>query len=177
MRQINANSKQWDKNLRTLVFFAIYQSIFNQSIGLDFEIKDYVVFLESISTEYPELFMNKVESNNIDKFEKKSEVVITKIEIESMIVKLASDLSSNMNIFYAESDTITMEIKKYLSDWSKTFGIVKAILYCFLLEKKSSGNSSDFGTKSVGLYIKLAEEFTILANIKLIHAILSKIQS
>ena len=68
-------------------------------------------------------------------------------------------------------------IKEYLSDWAKTFGIVKAILFCFLLEKKVLSNNQEFQDKSIGVYIKLAEEFTILANIKLIHAILSKLQA
>jgi transcription termination factor NusB len=173
-KQVN---ELWNNNLRTVAFFAIYQCIFNKSIGLEYHIKDYQGFLESISTEYPELFVNKNEWLKQDEFEKSLELEITKDDMESNISKLAEKLQTQLEIFYTEHELMTVEVQKHLSDWNKTFGIVKAILYCFLLEKKWTNNNSDFVLKAVGKYIKLAEEFTILANIKLIHAILSKIQS
>jgi hypothetical protein len=177
MESNNKTNQLWSKNLRTLIFFAIYQSIFNQSIGLEYEIKDFGIFLESISTEYPELFLTRTEIESQDEFEKNLEIEITKDDLETMITNLAVDVEAQMKVFYTEHNGMTAAIKEYLSDYAKTFGIVKAILYCFLLEKKSTCNNSDFAIKSVSIYIKLAEEFTILANIKLIHAILSKIQS
>jgi hypothetical protein len=177
--QMQANNKTnelWSKNLRTLIFFAIYQSIFNQSIGLEYEIRDFVVFLKSVSTEYPELFASKAETEHQDEFEKNLELEITKDDLETMIHSLAVELEEQMKVFYKEHSNMTIEIKEHLTDYLKTFGIVKALLYCFLLEKRFTDNNSDFAIKGVSLYIKLAEEFTILANIKLIHAILSKIQ-
>jgi transcription termination factor NusB len=152
MKSKTPNPIMWENNIRIFTFFAIYQSLFNQSIGLEFKISDYNFFLETLKDEYPDLF-DKGKSEDY-----------------------ASKISHIMESFYSDVEDITNQTKVHLSDWSKTFGIVKAVLFCFILEKNFTANSEDFGNKSVGIYIKLAEEFTILANIKLIHAILSKLQ-
>jgi transcription termination factor NusB len=167
-----SSNPMWSNSLRQCVFFAVYQSIFNQSINAEFHISNYNMFVETISSEHPEIFLENL-NGELNDFEKN-----LRVEIEQLNpVNVVDELEAQMNIFYVNSDKFTNQIKEHLSDWSKTFGIVKAILYCFLLEKIHTDNNSEFATKSVGIYIKLSEEFTILANIKLIHAILSKLQN
>ena len=166
----------WTITFRTCVFFAVYQSIFNRSIGIEYQIYDYVGFLDTIKEEYPDLFIEDM-IPSFSSFEKRLDTEIQISKIEEAISKVSLDLEPQIDRFYLEMEDMTDMIKEYLSDWIKTFGIVKAILFCFLLEKKAMSNNQEFQTKSIGVYIKLAEEFTVLANIKLIHAILSKLQA
>jgi hypothetical protein len=169
-------STMWTNTFRTCVFFAVYQSIFNKSIGIEFKISDYIGFLDTIKEEYPDLFIEGKHTNS-NSFDTRLETELQIVKIDEAISKIVIDLEPQIDRFYLEMEDMTDVIKEYLSDWAKTFGIVKAILFCFLLEKKAMSNNDEFQAKSIGIYIKLAEEFTILANIKLIHAILSKIQA
>ncbi len=166
----------WTNTFRTCVFFAIYQSIFNKSIGLEFQIFDYAQFLETIKEEYPDLFIEDGQPSQ-KSFDSQLKTQLQIKKIDKVIEKITIELEPQIDRFYLEMEDMADLIKEHLSDWAKTFGVVKAVLYCFLLEKKTTSNSQEFRSKSIGIYIKLAEEFTILANIKLIHAILSKIQS
>lgn len=166
----------WTNTLRTCVFFAVYQSIFNKSIGIEYMISDYIGFLDTIKEEYPDLFID-LQNSNSNSFDTRLETELQIVKIDEAIAKIVIDLEPQIDRFYLEMEDMTNLVKEYLSDWAKTFGIVKAILFCFLLEKKATSNCEEFQIKSIGVYIKLAEEFTILANIKLIHAILSKIQA
>jgi hypothetical protein len=176
MPKAKESATMWTNTFRTCVFFAVYQSIFNKSIGIEYQISDYIGFLDMIKEEYPDLFIegNKTNSNS---FDTRLETELQIVKIDEAIGKIVADLIPQMDSFYLEIENMTDLIKEYLSDWAKTFGIVKAVLFCFLLEKKTLSNNVEFQVKSIGIYIKLAEEFTILANIKLIHAILSKIQA
>jgi uncharacterized membrane protein len=168
--------QMWTNTFRTCVFFAIYQSIFNKSIGIEYQISDYIEFLDTIKEEYPDLFIEGDKSSS-NSFDTRLETELQIVKIDESISKIVVELEPQIDRFYLEMEGVTDQVKEHLSDWAKTFGIVKAILFCFLLEKKAVSNNDEFVSKSVGVYIKLAEEFTILANIKLIHAILSKIQS
>jgi hypothetical protein len=166
----------WTNTFRTCVFFAIYQSIFNKSMGIEYQISDYIGLLDTIKEEYPDLFIEGLKPNS-NSFDTRLETELQITKIDEAITKIVVELKPQIDIFYLEMENMTNLVKEHLSDWTKTFGIVKAVLFCFLLEKKATSNSEEFLSKSVGVYIKLAEEFTILANIKLIHAILSKIQA
>jgi hypothetical protein len=176
MLKTKESTSIWTNTFRTCVFFAIYQSIFNKSIGLEYRINNHSEFLDTIKEEYPDIFIEG-EKPNSNSFDTKLETELQISKIDLIIVKIASDLEPQMNRFYLEIEDLSEIIKEHLIDWAKTFGIVKAVLFCFLLEKKATSNSVEFQDKSIGIYIKLAEEFTILANIKLIHAILSKLQA
>jgi hypothetical protein len=165
----------WTNAFRTCVFFAVYQSIFNKSIGIEYQLADFTVFLDSIKEEYPDLFIEGSKPVSCS-FDTRLQTEFQISKIDQVISQIAIELEPQMELFYIEMEDMTDLIKVHLSDWTKTFGIVKAILFCFLLEKKATQSSQEFQTKSVGIYIKLAEEFTVLANIKLVHAILSKLQ-
>jgi transcription termination factor NusB len=164
----------WNNTFRTCVFFAVYQSIFNKSIGIEHQISDYVGFLDTIKEEYPDLFIEGKQVTELT-FDNRLETEFQISKIDQVIAQIVLELEPQMDRFYLDMEEMTDLIKDYLSDWTKTFGIVRAILFCFIMEKKATANNQEFETKSIGLYIKLAEEFTILANIKLIHAILSKL--
>jgi hypothetical protein len=177
--QDNYDKVMFSKQFRTCIFLIIYQIIFNKSIGIACEHIDIDTFLESIKDEYPELFEPQNDSINLElrlQNELKGEPQTHKY-ITTDIKSLKDNLEVQIASFDKQLEVMTDKLQVHLSDWSKTFGIVKAVLYCYLLEQNLADNSLEFQNKSVGLYIKLAEEFTILANIKLIHAILSKLQS
>ena len=145
-------------------------------MGIEYQIHDYIEFLDTIKEEYPDLFIEGIKLD-YNSFDTRLETELQIGKIDKAIIGIVIDLEPQINTFYLEIDYMTDLVKEYLSDWAKTFGIVKAILFCFLLEKKAMSNNQEFQAKSIGIYIKLAEEFTILANIKLIHAILSKLQA
>ena len=166
----------WTNTFRTCVFFAVYQSIFNRSIGIEYQISDYIGFLDTIKEEYPDLFIEGI-NPNASSFDSKLETELQIAKIDEVIGQIVIDLEPQIDRFYLEIEDMSDTIKEHLSDWAKTFSIVKALLFCFLLEKKATSNNEQFQAKSIGIYIKLAEEFTILANIKLTHAILSKLQA
>jgi hypothetical protein len=176
MPKVKESATMWTNTFRTCVFFAVYQSIFNKSIGIEYQISDYIGFLDTIKEEYPDLFIEGLKTDTTT-FDTRLETELQIVKINEAIGKIVVDLEPQIDRFYLDLEEMTELVKEYLSDWAKTFGIVKAILFCFLLEKKAVSNNQDFQTKSIGIYIKLAEEFTILANIKLIHAILSKLQA
>lgn len=166
----------WTNTFRTCVFFAVYQSIFNKSIGIEYQISDYSDLLETIKEEYPDLFIEDLQLSQ-HTFDNRLETDLQITKLDEVIAKIAIELEPQMDRFYLDMEDMSDLIKEHLSDWTKTFGIVKAILFCYIMEKKATSNNQEFAAKSIGIYIKLAEEFTILANIKLIHAILSKLHA
>jgi hypothetical protein len=67
-------------------------------------------------------------------------------------------------------------IDPYMSEAKKTFDVVQAVLYTFMLEKSlvPSGEISQTGGTMVGKYIKLTQDLIAGGNTGLVHAILSK---
>ena len=64
-----------------------------------------------------------------------------------------------------------------MANWNKTFPIVKACLFTFLLEKDYlRSTQSDVESKEVvSKYIRLSEDLVGGQNVALVHAILSKV--
>jgi transcription termination factor NusB len=160
----------WSYSLRFCLFFCIYQSLFQLSIGIPFAQPDYDKFFDTVLSEYPGIFEldSKDDSTEIDE------------EIqEERVEAMKAELFVSMEYFFANYDQFQEILKGYLSNWSKTFDIIKAIICCFLIEKNICSNDPEleklFSEKGVGTYIKLSEEFTVLANVKLVHAVLSKL--
>jgi transcription termination factor NusB len=87
------------------------------------------------------------------------------------------DLNQVMYLFEQKEKSYTDILESYLANWDKTFSIIKACLFTFLLEKDDIGNSEppvdskDIVTK----YIRLSEDLVGGQNVGLVHAVLSKI--
>ena len=179
----------WLPSLRFCLFFCIYQNLFQLSITNSFvrdssqistnifSSTDYDKFFETIKSEYPDIF-------SIDFVDQKE---------DEYMIYVKDFVTAQMQIFFEEYSSFELVLRDGLSNWNKTFDIIKAVLCCFMLEKKYCQNSLNtylgnnlennsnlnlkdlFDQKGVSTYIKLAEEFTVLANVKLVHAVLSKV--
>ena len=185
----------WLPSLRFCLFFCIYQNLFQLSITNSFvgdssqistnifSSTDYDKFFETIKSEYPDIF-------SIDFVDQKE---------DEYMIYVKDFVTAQMQIFFEEYSSFELVLRDGLSNWNKTFDIIKAVLCCFMLEKKycqnglnsvldtdlhnnlennleNTSNLKDlFDQKGVSTYIKLAEEFTVLANVKLVHAVLSKV--
>lgn len=69
-------------------------------------------------------------------------------------------------------------LQKYLSNWNKTYSIVRAIMLCFLQEVSEAQAISKTDLEVVEIiskYIKLTEEYVGGENTALVHAITSNI--
>lgn len=151
----------WTHSFRFCMFLLVYQTVFDySSSNLLGETFDYDLFVESIKSEYKDFFVEQLDSEaNISKFFDKSE---TKFRQKIKFLK------KNYPTF---KETLEGE----LAAWDKTFDIIKAVLFCFMIEQNDSKNSETFQRTSIGIYIQLCEEFVVSANVKLIHAVLAKV--
>lgn len=73
--------------------------------------------------------------------------------------------------FMVHREEIWSKLAPYMDQWEKTFDIVKAVLYTYILE------SELFGVENVkvGKYIKITQDLIAGGSTSLVHAILSKI--
>ena len=158
----------WSNYFRLCLFSLIYQEIFlattdpikesNNSQNWDKNLDEFFTIMElefavEFDIELDELGTNKEEYLN----------------------KLAIELTSQMQSFMTDKDAYSDILKNNLESWTNTFNIIKSILYCFLMEQKHFGENAKFEKNIFGVYIKLAEDFTVAANVKFVHAILAKI--
>ena len=163
------SSKPWSKHLRLSVFVMIYQTIFNQprtsrnsSSIQDLEMDSQRIdsLLISLSQEHPEYFGD----NNLE---------LT----DEFWTDLRLLVQAQVDSFVANYGDYKTQLEPYLTNWDRTFEIIKAILFCFMLElrnAKSSLNEQQI-TTLIGSYIQLTEDFSVPANVKLVHAILAKL--
>ena len=166
-------SKTWSKHLRLSVFVMIYQTIFNQprtsrnssSIqDLEMDSERINSLLISLWQEHPEYFGDNtlgLDSELNGEFWTDLRLLV-QAQVDSFVTN------------YSDYKAL---LEPYLSNWDRTFEIIKAILFCFILElrnAKSSLNEQQI-TSLIGSYIQLTEDFSVPANVKLVHAILAKL--
>ncbi len=83
------------------------------------------------------------------------------------------ELQSTYELFIEKEVYYTNLLQQYVSKWDKTFDIIKACFYCFLIELGERKNEPDL--KLVGTYIKFGQDFAGGDNPGLVHAVLSNI--
>jgi transcription termination factor NusB len=147
--------KIWNEDFRTVFVFGLYQNLFEKKINLQ----------------------NPINWQNIQ---------ISLIEEE--ILEEGTDLNpaeldSNITYYQDSKDQIIEIIEPHLTKkFSTLFDIIKAILISFVIEFQQLQSSDvEFGDKTKSQlftkYLTLAEEYTMIANVKLVHAILAKIMN
>jgi transcription termination factor NusB len=99
------------------------------------------------------------------------ENVTKEVYTEDEVVSI-KELQACYNRFITSKETSTSLLQEYITKWDKTFDIVKAALFCFLLEYSDRKNEDDLHI--LGNYIKFAQDFAGGENPGLIHAVMSK---
>jgi transcription termination factor NusB len=107
---------------------------------------DFESFIDSVLTEYKSFKKENIETLEIEK---------------------------QFNNYLKNKEKFETKLIQLLPDWNKTFEIVKSILMTFQLEKQSLKVFEK--DKLVVSYIKFAEGYCVSTNVKLIHAVLSKL--
>jgi transcription termination factor NusB len=139
----------FDINMWTKDFrFCLFSLIYDDSLGYREmnEVVDYEEFVNSVLTEYKSFKKENVDTG------------VLRVEFESYLSK---------------KNSMIVRLTTLLPDWNKTFEIIKAVLLCFLIEKQSLKIFEK--DKLVVSYIKFAEGYCVSSNVKLIHAVLSKL--
>ncbi len=139
----------WDKFFRAAMVNTVYQDIFWKNIEIVNEIDtDFIV--EQMKKNLSE---KSLESFNVD----------TK-QLDEKLVECEANYTEHKKF-----------LLKYLEGWYKTYDIVKAILFVFLIERMDAESKGlDIGDV-VGKYIKLTQDIVGGKSTSLVHAILSKI--
>ena len=170
-------SKPWSKHLRLSVFVMIYQTIFNQprtsrnsSSIQDLEMDSQRIdsLLLSLLQEHPEYFGGNTLGSDPELALELNDEFWTDLRLL---------VQAQVDSFVANYSDYKTQLEPYLTNWDRTFEIIKAILFCFILElrnAKSSLNEQQI-TTLIGSYIQLTEDFSVPANVKLVHAILAKL--
>ena len=73
-----------------------------------------------------------------------------------------------------QDDVLHAKLDPFLQDRQKTFPIVTAILFTYLIEVELNKTTEDIASTCVGKYIKLTQDYIAGGNTSLVHAILSK---
>ncbi len=111
-----------------------------------------------------------------------SDVIDSQTYIESILTEYKTFKNENIkgieleNQFdnYTKSKTkLEAKLIAHLPDWKKTFEIVKAILFTFQIEKQALKIYQK--DELIVSYIKFAEGYCVSTNVRLIHAVLSKL--
>lgn len=140
------SSNTWSKRNRLAVAITIYENLYWDYHNLD---KKNWVF----DVDYLQEFLSGEKTD----------------EISGKIVKNA------LEDYHEKKKKMDLVLKDYIEDISKTFLIVNAVLYAFLVERDLVEEVSE-KEKLVGKYIKLTQDLIAGGNTSLVHAILSKIQ-
>jgi transcription termination factor NusB len=82
------------------------------------------------------------------------------------------DLENGYQKYLDSKEHSSKILHSYISKWDKTFDIMKAALYCFIIEYSERKNEPDLHL--LGQYIKYAQDFAGGENPSLIHAIMSR---
>lgn len=80
------------------------------------------------------------------------------------------------NFLLLQNTVLDAAIDPFMQESKKTFDVVQAVLYTFVLERTlvSATEISETGGTMVGKYIKLTQDLIAGGNTGLVHAILSK---
>jgi hypothetical protein len=147
--------KIWNEDFRTVFVFGLYQNLFEKKINLE----------------------NPINWQNIQISLIEEEILDEGTDLNS------KELDKNIKYFETNKDSIIAVIEPHLTKkFSTLFDIIKAILLSFVVEYQLLQNSKvelDDKTKSqiFTKYLTLTEEYTMIANVKLVHAILAKIMN
>jgi hypothetical protein len=156
----------WKSNFRLLICNLIYQAIFVNPKGIetiDFEMDSTYLerLIDTLYSEHADYF----EFNNDDKLIKYSQAEIDKAK-------------EQFQYFAADYSHLKAQLEPFLSSWNNTFDIIKAILFSFMLEYRQviqdQQENTETTTALMANYIQIAEDLTVAANVKLVHAILAK---
>jgi transcription termination factor NusB len=82
------------------------------------------------------------------------------------------DLEFKFKNFLKNQEQYSSILHKYITKWDKTFDIMKAALFCFIIEYADRKNEEDLHI--LGVYIKFAQDYAGGENPALIHAVISK---
>jgi transcription termination factor NusB len=128
--------------------FCLFSLIYEDLLGYReiSESVDFESFIDSVLTEY-----KSFKKENIDSIE----------------------LEKQYDLYLKSKAKLEAKLIKLLPDWNKTFEIIKSILITFQIEKQSLKIFEK--DKLVVGYIKFAEGYCVSTNVKLIHAVLSKL--
>jgi transcription termination factor NusB len=98
---------------------------------------------------------------------------VSKTEVKVDIIALEKIIEA----FRANEIAYTNTLEQYLKTWSKTYPVVKACFFCFMLEHDSliKQGENEIAKTIVSKYIRLGEDLIGGQNVSLIHAVLSKI--
>ena len=134
----------WTKELRFCLFSLIYDDLLGYKESEG--AIDFEEFIDSIMTEYKSFKKENIAALELEK--KYDTYIKSKLKIEKVLIE-------------------------HLPDWTKTFEIVKAILFTFQIEKQALKIYEK--DPLVVSYIKFAEGYCVSTNVRLIHAVLSKL--
>jgi transcription termination factor NusB len=90
-------------------------------------------------------------------------------------------ISSIIRIFFENKDSYTSRLQTQLKDWSKTYNLIKAILFSYLVElefcqKIQKTEENNQGDNYISQYIKITQTLVGGANVGLVHAVLVGIE-
>jgi transcription termination factor NusB len=149
----------WSKSLRLSLFILIYQNLLLEDPTRGIEGDATREFFETLSTEFPKIFVPE------------------DCDYEKTLELFSKELLVETKHFTKNYNQITKQLEDVLTNESQTFDIIKACLYCFCLEKLRSKKPALFNKDAINIYIKLSEDFLVSNNVRLIHAVLCKIQT
>lgn len=186
----------WDKDFRKLIFYLIYESLFLdwtvsfwQNLSLeeknDVIEKNKEVILSINSETNADVLSNsfipltpKVDSltENANKQEEEIPKLVAEIFLEDDdYIKKVDEI---LEKFFLEKDVYWKAIEQNLKDTKKTYMLVQACLYSYILEKnfiEEETTQKKSVKYLVGKYIKLSQNFIGDDNVSLVHAVLIKI--
>lgn len=93
------------------------------------------------------------------------------------IVTNKTELNFALDIFLQNESEYNIILEKYLKKRDKTFLLVLAILYTYMVETQHKIYTESEKTKIVSHYIRLTENLIGGQNVNLVHAILIKLSS
>ena len=138
--------------------------------------------LSLITAVYQEMFWRGIPSVELDldvlhivnTVEEKRDPSDKNVEQEQKEIISTEDLSSELQKCLALEKEYVDVLKEYLADWAKTYDLVKAVLFVFMLEKAEATEAGEDPSELVGKYIKITQDLVGGKSTGLVHAILSK---
>ena len=190
----------WDKDFRKLIFYLIYQSLFLdweptlwQNLKLEekndlIEKNKNIIISINLKTK-TDLNPNFKETqvNSLSNLNKEIDLneSLENEEIPKLVPQIFLEDKDYLEVvdqilkdFFAKKDIYWKNIKKNLKDTKKTYMVVQACLYCYILEKEFIEKEilqRDSVKYLVGKYIKLSQNFIGDDNVSLVHAVLIKL--
>jgi transcription termination factor NusB len=158
---------EWSPSFRLLICILIYQVLFQKNSNFE---QDSFIF----DSDYLTKISKTIFLEHADYFDSDIDLKLEKYSEEQI-----SEAVELINYFISDFDNLKNQLVVHLKNWNNTFDIIKAILFCFVLEyQKVIQNQQENKEVVVALiasYIQLSEDLTVAGNVKLVHAVLAKI--